>query len=82
MDADYPDQQVYFLLHKRVFQLTCPCPNAGGPYPGNTYKFTVDLEAKSLIPLGITDRELHKGSFTVNIAVDTDTVSTLIAAEN
>jgi PKD repeat protein len=83
MDADYPDQQVYFpAAQEGIFVIdNVPVPTLAVPTPGNTYKFTVDLEAKKFsIPLGIYRSGVdNKGSFTVNIAVDTDTVSTLIA---
>ena len=86
MDADYPDQQVYFpAAQEGIFVIdNVPVPTLAVPTPGNTYKFTVDLEAKKFsIPLGIYRSGVdNKGSFTVNIAVDTDTVSTLLQLEN
>ena len=83
-DADYPDQLIY--LPAAVggwFEINNVARRIGDPpFPGNPYRYVVDLENRSfIIPLGVYRAGIdNSGEFTVDIVANTDTINDLIAA--
>lgn len=82
MDADYPAQLIYMPAAVSIFVIdNIPQPTLADPTPGNPYNIVVDLPNKKLnIPLGIYRSGIdNKGAFTVDIAVNNDTINKLLA---
>lgn len=84
VDADYPDQKIYMpaAIGGNYIINDTPTPNLATPTPGQPYKFTIDLANKKFnVPLGVYRSGINNaGGFTVDIAVNTDTITSLIAA--
>ena len=83
-DADYPDQVIY--LPAAVggwFEINDISRIIGDtPVPGSTFRYVVDLaNRKFIVPLGVYRAGVtNDGEFTVNIAVNNDTINGIIAA--
>jgi len=83
-DAEYPDQVIY--LPAAVggwFEINDVARRIGDPpYPGNPYRYIVDLENRNfVVPLGVYRAGIDNiGKFSVNIEANTDTINDLIAA--
>jgi len=81
-DAPYPDQLIYMpaATYGNFLINTVALP-IGNTTPGNTYRYVVDLTARKFtIPLGVYRSGVNNdGGFTINIAVNTDTITKLQA---
>jgi len=81
-DAEYPDQKIYMpaALYNNFMINAVPEARGSSPTPGFPERFKVDAQAgKFNVLLGVYRAGIdNKGSFTVNIAVDTDTISKLL----
>ena len=83
-DAEYPDQVIYlpaavngrFVINDIARRIGDP------PFPGNPSRYVVDLANRTfIVPLGVYRAGINNdGGFTVNIAVNNDTISDIIAA--
>jgi hypothetical protein len=85
-DGDYPDQTIYMPAANYYPFLINELPKTYGstPTPGNPERFKVDLQGKKFnVLLGVYRSGVdEKGSFNVNVAVNTDTIAKLLAAGN
>lgn len=83
-DAEYPEQLIYIpAARSGIFKVnSVALPTESVPTEGNIYRYKVDVSAnKFIVPLAAYRSGVdNKGSFTVDISVDTDTVSNLITA--
>jgi len=81
-DADYPDQLIYMpAATNGIFYInTVPTPNITNPTPGNNYRYKIDeANNKFIVPLSAYRSGVNnKGSFTVDIVVNNDTISQLL----
>lgn len=80
-DALYPDQKIYMpSSYNGVFAVNTVALPVGNTTPGNTYRYIVDMGArKFIVPLGVYRSGIDNvGAFTVNIAVNTDTITKLL----
>ena len=81
-DADYPDQLIYmpaavggrFVINDIARKI------GDTPVPGNPYRYVVDLPNRNfIVPLGVYRAGVDNvGEFTVNIAVNNDTINRII----
>jgi len=85
-DAVYPDQLIYMpAAVDGVFYINdVPTRIGDVPTPGTPYKFLVDLpNGKFNVPLSVYRSGVNNdGGFTVDIAVNTDTITSLINSES
>jgi PKD repeat protein len=83
-DAEYPEQIIYMPGAVRgIFRIDdVPQPTLAVPTPGEPYKFTVNLTARTFdIPLAVYRSGVNnKGAFTVDVTVNTDTISSLVGS--
>ncbi len=82
VDADYSAQLIYMPAAVSNFIIdNVPQPTLADPTPGNPYNIVIDLPNKKLnIPLGIYRSGIdNKGSFSVDIAINNDTINKLLA---
>lgn len=83
-DADYPEQRIYMPAANYNPYEIVKASNKPGAHPtgGNRYRYIVDAErGKFIIPLGIYRAGIdNKGSFEVDISVNTDTITSLISS--
>ena len=80
-NAAYPDQKIYMpSSYNGVFAVNNVALPVGNTTPGNTYRYTVDMAArKFIVPLGVYRSGINNdGAFTVNVAVNTDTITKLL----
>jgi hypothetical protein len=82
-DAPYPDQLIYMPAAVFNNYLIDAVPAHVGvvPTPGYTYRFSVDTAARKFnIPLGVYRSGINNdGAFNVDIAINTDTITKLLA---
>ena len=81
-DAPYPDQLIYMPTAVNGFyNINAVAAPRGNTTPGFAYRYTVDKAGrKFIIPLGVYRSGINNsGAFTVNVAVNTDTINKLIA---
>ena len=83
VDAQYPDQLIYMPAAKNGnFVINTVALPVGNTSPGNVFRYKVDLAArKFIIPLGVYRSGINNdGFFNVDIAVNSDTITQLMAA--
>lgn len=82
-DAPYPDQLIYMqaAVYNNYTIDAVPAHVGVVPTPGYTYRFTVDTVTRKFnIPLAIYRSGINnKGAFKVDIAINTDTITKLLA---
>lgn len=82
-DDAYPPQKIYMpaAVYGNFVINTVALPVGNVPTPGNTYRYLVDTIARQfIVPLGVYRSGINNdGAFTVNIAVNTDTITKLQA---
>jgi len=87
-DAEYPDQLIYMPAaanNNGIFVINDITRKIGElPIEGSPYRYVVNVEDRQfVIPLSVYRSGVNnKGGFNVDIAVDTDTISKLIANGN
>lgn len=83
--ADYPDELIYLPVAVNGIYVidNLATPTLADPTSGNTYRFTVNPDANEFnVPLAVYRSGIEgKKSISVDIAVNTDTITKLIAAE-
>jgi hypothetical protein len=82
-DDTYPPQLIYMpaAVYGNFVINTVALPIGSVPTPGNTYRYLVDTLARQfIVPLGVYRSGINNdGAFTVDIAVNTDTITKLQA---
>ena len=83
-DAEYPDQKIYMpAAYGGNFMINDIPRRIGDPVtPGQPFRFVVDTDGRKFnIPLSVYRAGIdNKGSFTVDIAANADTIGSLITA--
>lgn len=81
-DADYPEQMIYMpaALYNPFTINAVPERRGNTPTPGMVSRFTTDTVAREfMVHLGVYRSGVtNEGSFSVNVAVDSDTINDLI----
>lgn len=82
-DDTFPPQKIYMpaAVYGNFVINTVALPVGSVPTPGSTYRYLVDTIARQfIVPLGVYRSGINNaGTFTVNIAVNTDTIAKLQA---
>jgi hypothetical protein len=83
-DAEYPDQKIYMpAAYGGNFVINDIPKRIGDPVtPGQPFRFVVDMTSRNFnVPLSVYRSGINnKGSFTVDIAANSDTINSLITA--
>ena len=83
VDNTYPSQKIYMpaAVYGNFVINTVALPVGNVPTPGSTYRYLVDTIARQfIVPLGVYRSGINNdGAFTVNIAINTDTITKLQA---
>lgn len=83
-DAEYPDQLIYLPAAVRGwFEINDIDRRIGDPpFPGNPIRYVVNPDERTFsVPLGVYRSGIdNKGTFTVNIEANSDTINDLVAA--
>lgn len=86
-DANYPDQQIYLPIASQSGYYiinSVPSLSTVNATPGQPLRFTVDINKNQFnIPLSVYRSGINNiGTFNVDISVNTDTITKLIASES
>jgi PKD repeat protein len=82
-DAEYPEQTIYMPTAVSKYLInSLPLNTSAVPTPGGPSRYLVDLTGnKLIIPLGVYRAGVNNdGAFSVDISINTDTVSKLITS--